>query len=246
MKSQDIAEEARRANYRVVPQQLETLARQHYVHGDKLIKLEGTYLKCLVAAVKELAAGDNVLTVLEAVHAEYMPYLEKGVTTADVADDERKPRQERRLRRHEVHRRLTFARTSKADLKAYLTAGGPMEDLDPATVSRSQLRKFVSKKREKPNIDPSTLSTETEKAQELEVAVLTSFERMTKVIETIARIDEEDAEAALQIIQVLQDKLGALSEEIALAASANKRVQAYVAKQGERRGDLRLWPDASH
>lgn len=242
MKAQDIHDDAQRSAYRVMPPQLETLARQHYSSIDKAQRLEGTYLKCLVAAVKELAGADDVLTVLDAVHSEYMPWLEKGVTTSDIADDERKPKQERTRRCLEVQRRLVFARTSKHDVKAYIAAGGAVKELDPATVSRSQLRKFVAGRREVDRIDPAALHTETEKAQRLEAAVVSSFDRMASVIQSIAAIEEETPDAALGIIQALQDRLTELSDAIARDATKDHRVKQYVGKPGEQRGELRLWP----
>lgn len=123
------------AKYLATPDQVQALARAHCNASNDVSEGSRTYLGILVALVQKRAkrsskAADDVVAVFENLAAQIYQDVIAGVS-------------EPGIERSEISRRATFARTAASTLRSYLTAGLPLRDLDPATVSKAQLRKLV-------------------------------------------------------------------------------------------------------
>lgn len=243
----DLTKAISRSKYRVQPAQLETLAKLHYQNEQGISELSGTYLRCLVAAIQATTgAGDGpeeIMGTLNTVHGEYMPHLEAGVVTPDIADNERLPQEERTRRIKEKHRRLTFARTSKADLRAYIASGGKLDDLDPAAVTRTQLREFTRAARAKTPGSAPDLMAHTKTGRQIEARVLASFSTALQQLEGLAAVKGEEIELTTNLLEELHQKLTELSDKLGRSFSESARVPRMPIRQGEKRGGLTLWPD---
>lgn len=242
----DLIKSITRAKYRVQPEQLTALAREHYDHSTGVTDLQGTYLRVLVAAVKATTgAGDGkkeVLETIDSIHAEYMPHLEAGVLTPDIMPDERRPKEEQERRTREKHRRPTFARSSKSELRSYVNLGGDLKDLEPGTVTRGTLREFIKSQRN-PGIElPEGMSAETKLGKTLELRAVGGFGTVIEQIEKLAKIEEEDPEVIVNLIQAMQDRLTELADSVGMQLSTASRIKQLAVKHGERRGDMKLWP----
>lgn len=137
---------------------LKTLA-QNYVSGsDAADEVRGVYLKVLVAhslreaqnlSNKRITQADAQGAVAAA-HALLYAIILDAVTTPDVAADDGVDKDERRRRSKERNRRTTFARTAKSTLLGFVKAGGRLATLEPATVTKEQLRTFAQQARQGP------------------------------------------------------------------------------------------------
>jgi hypothetical protein len=96
----------------------------------------GTYLGVLVAHVQEAFSDrgrkpsvDATLAVLDSTHEHLYAHVLKGIGNEEMPAPER-------------NRRATFARTAASDLRYFVQKGGDVRKLDPAEVSKAQLRKI--------------------------------------------------------------------------------------------------------
>lgn len=119
------------ANYVATDAQVEQLAGL-VVTGQRA---GGTYLGVLVAHVQQAFSGrgrkpsnEAALAVVDSTHEHLYAHVLKGV------GDETMPQPER-------NRRSTFARTAASDLRYFVQKGGDVRKLDPAAISKAQLRK---------------------------------------------------------------------------------------------------------
>lgn len=245
----DLTKAITRAKYRVQPAQLESLAKLHWANSSGVAALSGTYLRCLVAAVRATTGAgddkDHILQTIDSTHAEYMPHLEAGVITADIADNERLPQEERTRRITEKHRRTTFARTSKADLRAYIASGGALGDLDPTTVTRTQLREFAKGVRPKGNRPPVDLHAATKTGRQLEARVLSAFGTAIEHVGKLATVKGEEVDLIVDLIEDLHSQLTELADKLGREFSKDARIPQLPVQRGERRGEMRLWPEQS-
>lgn len=140
------------SNYHVSEEDIEKLASMHNEASASQGITDGSYLKILLAGCQAtLGKGRKKLpnmvethsTALDDVHTVYYNAVLRGVTTADIEDDDTQSQDERRRRRVEQLRRATFARSAKSTVQAFINAGGDVRGLDLATTTKGGLRRFV-------------------------------------------------------------------------------------------------------
>jgi len=180
---------------------LKSLARDYVAGANAAEDVKGTYLRVLVAhsqretaslARKRVTQADALGAVAAAHGAMYAVILD-AVTTPEIAADDSLPAEERQQRARERNRRTTFARTAKSTLTSFIKAGGRLVALEPATVSKEQLRSYSSVARE----GPQTVADQ----------VAATESRLEKLI---AALKAENPEAAQEAVQSLQMKLQAI------------------------------------
>lgn len=135
-----------------IEQRVENLARERVTSAVEVLNADVTYLSLLVDAMQagmgKVRRGrypkDAQLSVLESVHERFYAAVLRGVTTEDIAIEDGLDADEQRRRSLERNRRSAFARSAKSTVVAFITGGGDVRTLDPATVSKSALRKAVA------------------------------------------------------------------------------------------------------
>lgn len=127
---------------------VDVLTKAHYVATELQVELlardaalgavaDGTYLRVVTVAVKselkalKRAGRRQQLAAINRVHARFYPHVLKGVD---------KGAGKKKLTRDERSKRGTFARTSASTLRYFVTVGGDVRKLDPATVTKTGLR----------------------------------------------------------------------------------------------------------
>lgn len=181
--------------------QVAALARDYVTSADGTARASGTYLQYLLAhTLRELHKNPHkrytmadAQGALAAAHAHLYAVVVEATVTPDVAPDPDVSKDERDRRTKERNRRTVFARTSKADITAFIKAGGRLATLDPATVTRDMLRKFASAAREGPAALPDRVRSTADRLEAL-----------------VKQLVEEDREAAAQIVESLSVELHAI------------------------------------
>lgn len=180
---------------------LKTLAQQYVTGADAADEVRGVYLKVLVAhslreasnlSRKRLTQADAQGSVAAA-HALLYAIVVDAVTTPDIAADDSLEKEERSRRSRERNRRTTFARTSKSTLLAFVKAGGRLVTLDPATVTKEQLRTVAQQARQGPKAIVDQLKA--------------ARDRVAKLLATLK---EEDPDAAQEEVDNFNHELQAV------------------------------------
>lgn len=179
------------------------LARQYVEGVEKSVSVGESYLKVLVAHSQEqlksapgAATQDAMLGAVTAAHARLYGIILQAV--ASEADAK------------ERNRRTNFARTSKADITSWLRAGYKLSTLNPATVSKDQLRKQTVARRSPPTF-----------AQQLEAA-------RARVVTLLKELAEQDAEAAREQSIVIQQVLRQEFEPVKQLTRRTRKVGEMV------------------
>jgi hypothetical protein len=151
----DIQEKIERAHYVANDHDVEQLAASHYVTADLTKRIDGAYLRILIAALQAKFPVTNrkrALTVDERqrhgvfiteTHGHFYQAVLRGITTPDVTDDTSLTADERRARAGIRSGRAGFARSAASTLQSFIKSGGDTRTLELPTVSKSQLRAFV-------------------------------------------------------------------------------------------------------
>lgn len=204
--------------------QVEALAHDMYTTNAKVQRIDGVYLRVLIAGCqsqlgsatpkRRKSAGDieAQMTVLEAIHERFYAAVLRGVTTPEIAADASLEPVERQRRSLERNRRSTFARTAKSTLVAYVKAGGDLRSVDVSKASKASLRGFA-----KPAL--MTAGAKLARAQTAFVAAATKCAEETP----------EQAKAILErAMAELRALLNSLDEEPANAAPEPRRARTVA------------------
>lgn len=190
-----------------IEQRVENLARDRVSGAAIVSNSDMTYLSLLVDAMQARLGKtrrgrlDSLqqAQVLAEVDKRFYAAVLRGVTTEDIAIEEGLDAEEQRRRSLERNRRSAFARSAKSTVSAFITAGGDIRGLDPATVSKVSLRKAISPP---------------EPADRAERAFQRAHGALLRAVERRARGDPESARAEVEgLIDELQKVLDELSGE---------------------------------
>lgn len=141
-----------KANYVVTEHDIELLAASHFACDEAAKRADGYYLRVLITVLqaqfdgvarrKKITKADSEAhaNLLTETHQRFYPFVLKGVTTADVADDATLGDLERRTRSIARSSRAGFARSTASTLLGFIRAGGDIRSLDVATITKTQLR----------------------------------------------------------------------------------------------------------
>lgn len=150
-----VEDKIEKAHYVASEHDVELLAASHLACNDAAKRADGYYLRILVAALQakfdgikhrrkaakaDLEAHANLLTET---HQRFYPYILKGVTTPEVADDPTLHDNDRRLRSLMRNARSGFARSTASTLLGFIRAGGDIRGLDVETVTKTSLRMWT-------------------------------------------------------------------------------------------------------
>ena len=142
-----------KAHYVATEQQVEQLAASQYAASQEVEGHNNTYLRVVVVGVQaevgtkkrgRSPTRDAQLTVIEKVHERFYAAVLRGVTTADIANEDGLLPPEKSRRALERNRRSTFARTAKTTLTNFVKAGGDIRTLDAETVTKRSLRDAIA------------------------------------------------------------------------------------------------------
>lgn len=166
--------------------------------GDAVTsKVGGTYLRVLVASAQRHLAGIDTghpsaqPRAVDAANAAYYPYVLKGITTADCADNSTLyDRAERSRRSLERNRRSNFARTAASTLRTWVSVGGDLETLHPAHITKAHLIEDISKARAKARDSGAAYASVVDTSavaplNEVERALARTFKRMVRHLSAI-------------------------------------------------------------
>lgn len=193
-----------KSKYAMSESQVESLAAEYAVASAESARINGTYLRVLVVACQAIlgkvkrgrVARDSQLEVLNDVSGKYYAAVLRGVTTPDIAPDDKAEQAERTRRSRERNRRSTFARSAKSTLASWVGAGGDMRGLNAEDVTRDPLLAEVRAARGD--------SEAAHKIDRYKAAIV-------RVIAAEAREDPDTARARLEsTIEALQVELDAL------------------------------------
>src|SRR4051812_48680105 len=117
-KDRTLIEELSKSHFLATDDQVRLLAGRYATGLQAQDSVKGCYLRVLTAATIKAAKpakgkASEILTHLEAVHESYYALVMKGVTTPDIADDEKLDQEQRTIRSLERNRRSNFARSAK-------------------------------------------------------------------------------------------------------------------------------------
>lgn len=132
--------------------QVEHLARARFEAHASVTESDSTYLSLVIDAMQaklgRKARGrvnaEAHAVVLNEVHELFYAAVLRGVTTDDIAYDEKLDGKEQRRRSLERNSRSAFARTTKSTVANFIAGGGDVRALDAQTVSKAFLRKAVA------------------------------------------------------------------------------------------------------
>jgi hypothetical protein len=195
-----------KSKYAMSEQQVETLASEYAAASAETSRINGTYLRVLVIACQAILGkvkrgnkivADTQLSVLTDVSDKYYAAVLRGVTTPDVAHDDKLSKEERTRRSLERNRRSTFARSNKSTLASWISvAGGDLRSLDGETVTRDPLLAAVREARGDSELE--------HKLDRHKVAIV-------RLITQEARGDPDAARGGLErMIEALQGELDAM------------------------------------
>lgn len=145
-----------KAHYMASEHDVEMLSAAHLSCSEATQRVDGSYLRILIAAVqarfgasgrgrRKAADGDLGAhsTYLASVHTRLYPFVLRGITTPDVADDEALSVEDRRARGLTRSSRAGFARSAASTLQTFVRAGGDIRGLDVETATKSALRAWA-------------------------------------------------------------------------------------------------------
>jgi hypothetical protein len=150
-----VEDKIERAHYVATEHDVELLAASHLACTDAARRADGHYLRILVAGLQAKFDGNKHrkkavkadfeahAALLTEIHQRYYPWVLKGVTTDDVADDPTLHDNERRLRALQRNARAGFARSTASTLLGFIRAGGDVRGLDVTTVTKTSLRTWT-------------------------------------------------------------------------------------------------------
>lgn len=195
----DIINKLTGTGYVATPAQVATLALL-ITSGQRA---DGTYLRVLIATTQARIANHGKgrkpapVKVLDKVHGEFYPAVLKAVE-GDSA-------------------RAVFARTAVSTVRSYLRSGGSLTGLDPATVSKSGLRRAVA---------PAEAGDRKERA----------FVRATGALERAAvKIATKDPAGARRRLQAALDRLQTVLDGLpSVAARSAPRLRSVPGHAGGR------------
>lgn len=201
--------------YQATDDDIKALARTH-LQADKAGKeAKNAYLRTVVAAIQvELgtqprkapargkrrkltaAVREQQAEALDRVHKHHYALVLEGITTPDVADNEKLPAEERTNRSLERNARSNFARTVKHVISKYIEAGGDITLLVVPTLQKSALDEAGS---------AGADVTDTKERLKLRI------DKDAKRIEnTVKELLEEDPRAAHMALEATIMRLGSL------------------------------------
>lgn len=207
--------------YALTESQIETLAAERNQSLAAMESFDGTYLRVLVTGVQaKLGAKrgrpnlEAQTAALELIAVPYYAAVLRGVTTADIALDPSLEAAEVSRRTRERNRRAIFARSAKSTLVAWMRAGGDLRAIDPATVTKAELRKAIAA---------------TEPDREGVPASHRVLEAQRLILAAVAREGPEEAREHLEaVIEALQQAIEELPPALPHAESATIRTRVGV------------------
>ena len=149
-----------KAHYMATEHDVEALAALHLANVEAASGTDGQYLRIMLAALKakygnggvprigrrrlltDVDRAQHVATLAEH-HARLYPFVLKGITTPDVADDATMDVEARRARATVRNNRAGFARSATSTIKSWIKAGGDIRGLDVTTATKTALRAFT-------------------------------------------------------------------------------------------------------
>lgn len=194
-------------NFAATEDQIETLARMNLSGIQTQDSVRGSYLRALVAEIKKTAKPakrgrlSEVADVLGQVHERFYAAVLRGVTTPEVADDETLDREIRTTRSLERNRRSNFARSAKSLLNKFIDAGGDIQTLNAATVTKAELQAFVLSMKQRLNATGVTVEHKAQLA-------------MARVEEAARELADDDKDAAVAMVSETMAKLTNLLSEL--------------------------------
>lgn len=137
-------------NYLASDEAIARMAKDYSEARSALETVRGDYLKVLVAHSQKAlpdavtASQEDALQAVNFTHDRLYMLVLAAVVTPDVAMADNLPDYEKHRRALERNRRSNFARSSKSTLIAYVAAGGGLQGLKPAEVTKELLRRTVT------------------------------------------------------------------------------------------------------
>lgn len=186
--------------------QVEGLALEAYKIGLQSTRIDGTYLRVLIAGCQaklgpvrrgRSPSAESQLAVIEETHGRFYAAVLRGVTTPDIAADPTQAGPESQRRALERNRRSGFARSAKSTLAAYARAGGDVRILVVDEVTKGSLRAATA---------PATLGS-TDRVSTAQRSLLAALGRQAKVDPGGTR------ETIEQVMEELQKVLDSLDDE---------------------------------
>lgn len=150
-----VEDKIEKAHYVATEHDVELLAASHLANTEATRRADGYYLRILIAALhaqfngvkhrRKAAKADLEAhaALLTETHQRFYPFVLKGVTTPDIADDPALHDNDRRVRAMTRNARAAFARSTASTLLAFIRAGGDVRTLDINTVSKTALRMWT-------------------------------------------------------------------------------------------------------
>lgn len=147
-----IEDKIEKAHYVASDHDVELLAAAHLATSEATKRADGSYLRILVAALQAQFNGvrsrrkpdaEAHSAFLAETHSRLYVWILKGITTPEVADDEKLSPDDRRIRGMLRQARAGFARSAASTLQMFIRAGGDVRTLDVDTVSKTALRTWA-------------------------------------------------------------------------------------------------------
>jgi hypothetical protein len=158
-----IIEEIAKNNYNASADQIAALAKLNLTSERATGAVQGTYLKILLAGV-QVDMRNSVVEleadrVLQQVHERYYSAVLEAITTNDVRIKKSASKTEKHERALERNRRANFARSAKSTLLAFIHASGDVTQLNPATVTKTELHAYATAMKPAKPVNPEVLPT---------------------------------------------------------------------------------------
>lgn len=219
-----------KTGYIVSDATLVTLTKDFVDGIDKADSVRGNFLKILVAHSKRAlgkwnvkrATAEKALEAVEEAYGHLYAVVLEAITTPDLLPDPDISQEDRSKRAYERNRRSTFARSAKSTLVAWINAGGRLATLNPADVTKEELRRLYAGE------------GAGEGARTLEGRIAATATRLEAFVKELA---DEDIEEAREKVEELIGRLQALIEP---AAPPGKHKPLTSRKK--RVGELTLHP----
>lgn len=198
-----------KAHYVATEHDVELLSAAHLACNEATQRVDGSYLRILIATIQARFGGrgrrkaanadlGQHSTYLAETHTRLYPFVLKGVTTPEVADDETMSAEERRARAVVRNSRAGFARSAASTLQAYIRAGGDIRTIDVDVATKTALRAWT--KAQAPDAKPRL------------GALQSAFGRVER--EATAMV-AEDPDAARGVIEECMERLQAILDDLA-------------------------------
>ena len=216
----DIQEKIEKAHYVANDHDVEQLAASHYMTADLTKRIDGAYLRILIAALQAKFPVTNRKRALTAderqrhgvfiteTHGRFYRAVLRGVTSPDVVDDTSLTVDERRARAGIRNGRAGFARSAASTLQSFIRVGGDARTLDLSTAAKTAMRAF-------------TLEHAAPKPR-MEVIMT----RLGAVEAQVATLIEDDPDQARAAVEECMARLQRILDELPVAHEAQHQAES--------------------